>query len=87
MPEVKLRLTIVIDIDAADYLEAADHQKKIEKHLTTLRIDYPSAAVAVRQRRKAPSLEFSGVETARQGAPWAGKSKLRVVSGRLSDYD
>ena len=31
MPSVRLRATIAIDVDAADYLEAAEHQKKLNR--------------------------------------------------------
>jgi hypothetical protein len=51
MPSVRLRATIAIDVDAADYLEAAEHQKKLESHLTAVRADYPEASIAVIERR------------------------------------
>ncbi len=59
---MKLRATIVIDIDAADFVEAADHQRTIEGFLIDLKQNYGDAALDFREsrtarrgRQKAPS--------------------------------
>ena len=48
---MKLRATIVIDIDAADFVEAADHQRTIEGFLIDLKRNYGDAAVDFRESR------------------------------------
>jgi hypothetical protein len=75
MPSVRLRATISIDVDAADYLEAAEHQKRLETHLSTVRGDYPEAWIAVIERRR-PAAD----------AP-AHRRELRVRTGRLNAYE
>lgn len=74
MPNVKLRVTISIDIDARDYLEAAEHQKKIESYLSSVQAEYPGAEILVKERRGP--------------RPESGASRaVRVRSGRLRAYD
>ncbi len=75
MPGVRLRVTVTIDIDAADFLEAAEHQKRVEKYLNTVQSEYPSASLAVKQRRR-PSSE----------GPAAPRA-LKFKTGRLNAYD
>jgi hypothetical protein len=74
MPRVRLRATIAIEVDAADYLEAAQHQKMLETLLSAVRNDYPEATIAVIERRP-------------QSA--SGPARLRPVkvrTGRLNSY-
>jgi hypothetical protein len=75
MPNVRLRATISIEVDAADYLEAAEHQRRLETHLSTVQGDYPEAWIAVTERRRS-----SGVAEARP-------RELRVRTGKLHAYD
>lgn len=75
MPGVRLRVTVTIDIDAADFLEAAEHQKRVEKYLDSVQAEYPSAFVSVKQRRRASS---EGPSTPRT---------LKYSTGRLNAYD
>jgi hypothetical protein len=74
MPNVKLRVTISIDIDAEDYLEAAEHQKKIQTYLASVQAEYPEAAILVKERR-GPRPEISASRA------------VRVHSGKLRAYD
>ncbi len=74
MPMVRLRATINIDVDAVDYLEAGQHQKKLEALLGTLRADYPDASFTVSERRP-PS----------QGP--ARRRDFRVSTGKLNSYE
>jgi hypothetical protein len=53
MPTVRLRVTAVIDIDALDYLEAAEHQRRLEACLTAVRSEYPAVSISVKERRGA----------------------------------
>jgi hypothetical protein len=48
---MRLRATIVIDIDAADFVEAADHQRSIETFLGDLKRNYQNAALDFRESR------------------------------------
>jgi len=75
MPTVRLRVTITIDIDAEDYLEAAEHQKKLEVYLASVRDEYPSAGISVRERR--------GPRAEEPRPP----RLVRVHSGKLNAYE
>ncbi len=74
MPNVRLRATIAIEVDAADYLEAAEHQKMLETHLSSVRTDYPEATITVIERR--PQI------TAGAARP----RTVKVRTGRLNSY-
>lgn len=50
--EMRLRAIITIDIDAADFVDAADHQRRIETLLGAMRDSYADAALEFRERRQ-----------------------------------
>ncbi len=49
---MKLRAQIVIDIDAVDYAEAAEHQRQLESLLEQVRTRYATAQLQMRDRRE-----------------------------------
>lgn len=53
---MKLRAQIVVDIDAENYMEAAEHQRHLEAFLEHVRARYATAQLLIRERRerKAP---------------------------------
>jgi hypothetical protein len=48
---MKLRATIVIDVEASDFAEAADHQRRIEQALKGIREKYGAASLDFREQR------------------------------------
>ena len=48
---LKLRIDISIEIDAADFIEAASHQGAMQRHVETLREEYPQAVMTIKERR------------------------------------
>lgn len=50
--DMRLRAIITIDIDAADFVDAADHQRRIESLLGAMRDSYADAALEFRERRQ-----------------------------------
>ncbi len=61
---MKLRAQIVVDIEAANYAEAAEHQRHLELLLENLRARYPTAQLQIRERRErkahlAPDAHFT----------------------------
>ena len=50
--DMRLRAVITIDIDAADFVDAADHQRRIESLLGAMRDSYADAALEFRERRQ-----------------------------------
>ncbi|MBS0296368.1 MAG: hypothetical protein JSR45_08650 [Proteobacteria bacterium] len=72
---IRFRTEISIDIDAVDYLAAAEHQKQIELMLRDLRAAYPNLVMSVRPRR-APRVRRA-----------AEASRLRHYTGRLNTYE
>ena len=75
MPAKLLRATITIDVEALDYLEAADHQKRIETHLAQVKEAYPGAWMVLSEPRRSAA---AGPATPR---------KLYMRSGRLNAYE
>jgi hypothetical protein len=49
---MRLRAQITVDFEAADFVEAAAHQKVIQRHLEQIQADYPNANLAIRERRE-----------------------------------
>jgi hypothetical protein len=72
---MKLRAEIVIEIDADDFVVAADHQKRIESILNHVREDYPQASMMLRERK-----ERSAARRFRPEQP------SRERTGRLNQY-
>lgn len=48
---MRLRAHITIDIDADDFIAAADHQRAVQAMLDQVRDAYPQAALEFRERR------------------------------------
>jgi len=49
---MRLRAQIVVDIDADDYVEAAEHQNTLQRYLTDIQSRYPNASLSMRERRE-----------------------------------
>ncbi len=77
---LRLRAEITIDLDAADFLEAAEHQRRIEALIEAIRVEYAQAAFAFRPRRGPRSKK-----TVEQSNP-AGAG-IRHYTGRLHAYE
>jgi hypothetical protein len=75
MPSCNLRVTVRIDIEAEDFLAAAEHQKRLEENMAPLLDAYPSASVSVSRWRGA----------AQEGGEPALRS-THVSSGKVKQY-
>jgi hypothetical protein len=66
---MRLRAQIVIDIDADDYVEAADHQNALKCYLKEIQARYPNAEMTMRERRERrhDGLVLEGAEPSRVG--------------------
>jgi hypothetical protein len=51
IPNIHLRAEIVVEFDAADFLEAASHQSRLAKIVAELKETYPAAKLSIRERR------------------------------------
>lgn len=49
---MKLWGQISVELNVGDYVEAADHQKRLEEILRLVRDSYPEAQLAMRERRQ-----------------------------------
>lgn len=49
---MKLRAQFVVDVTAADFVQAADHQKRLGEFLEGLKQQYTDATLTIRERRK-----------------------------------
>ena len=56
---MKLCGQISVELTVGDYVEAADHQKRLEEILRQVRDAYPDAKLAMRERRQRKSLPLS----------------------------
>lgn len=48
---LKLRTEISIEIVAEDFIEAAEHQRRLQVFMSGLRGEYPAAEMVIRERR------------------------------------
>ena len=74
---LRLRAEITIDLDAADFLEAAEHQRRIEDLISAMRAEYRQAIFAFRPRR--------GPRSKKAAEPRA--SEIKHYTGRLHSYE
>jgi hypothetical protein len=72
---LKLRAQIIIDIDAEDFIAAADHQRRIAQILAELKRDYSQAELSFRERRP------------RSFGPSAPPMPVRQRTGALHQYE
>lgn len=49
---MRLRAHITIDIDAADFVSAAEHQRRVEQLLAIVKQQYANANLELRERRE-----------------------------------
>ena len=49
---MRLSAHITLNFDAADYIDAAQHQRLLEEHLLSINRNYPDAQLAIRERRE-----------------------------------
>jgi hypothetical protein len=56
---MKLCGQISIELTVDDFVEAADHQKRLEGLLATIRASYPDATLAMRERRERKALALA----------------------------
>lgn len=50
---------ISVELNVGDYIEAADHQKRLEAILQQVRAAYPDATLAMRERRQRKALALT----------------------------
>jgi hypothetical protein len=67
-PSFNMRVTVTICIDAEDFLEAAEHQKRLEASMGPLLAAYPSARVKVSRGRSGPPESMRSVRLPRVGS-------------------
>ena len=71
---MKLCGQISVELTVCDYVEAADHQRKLEDMLNLIREAYPEATLAVRERRQ------------RKAMPLTRAAPRAAVTGALHRY-
>ncbi|MFL5297340.1 MAG: hypothetical protein ACJ798_13245 [Phenylobacterium sp.] len=60
---MKLCGQISIELTVDDFVEAADHQRRLELLLGTIRASYPEATLAMRERRERKPLALTPAPT------------------------
>jgi len=66
---MKLCGQISVELNVGDYVEAADHQKRLEDILRQVRAAYPDATLSMRERRERKALALTR-------APMGGLQRL-----------
>ncbi len=61
---MKIRARIVVDIDAMNYTEAAEHQRHLELLLENVRTRYKAAQLQIRERRERKAHQASEAQFA-----------------------
>ena len=56
---MKLCGQIVIELTVDDFVQAADHQRRLERLLADIRLTYPDATLAMRERRARKALSLA----------------------------
>jgi hypothetical protein len=56
---MKLCGQISVELSVGDYIEAADHQKRLEDILKLVRDAYPDATLAMRERRQRKAIPLT----------------------------
>jgi hypothetical protein len=56
---MKLCGQISIELTVDDFVQAADHQRRLERLLTEVRQSYPEATLAMRERRQRKQLSLA----------------------------
>lgn len=51
VPKIHLRAEILIEFDAADFVDAASHQGRLAHAVAALQHEYPGAKLSIRERR------------------------------------
>ena len=51
MSPLKLRVEVMLEIEAEDFIAAAEHQRVLEAHVEQLRKLYPQVRMVLRERR------------------------------------
>lgn len=74
---MRLRAHILIDIDAADFVEAAEHQQRVDDVLQQVRSSYAQAKLEFRRRRDAQI---------RTWTPDTERAPLHYT-GRMAEYE
>ena len=71
---IVLRAQITIDVSADDFVGAAEHQRRLEDLMTTVRGLYHEADLSFRERRPRPARTLPG------------RQQIRHYTGAAADY-
>lgn len=66
---MRLRAQIVVDLNAGNYIEAAEHQSLLQEFLKGLQNRYPKASLTIRERRERRSDSVALAAQAPTGRP------------------
>jgi hypothetical protein len=72
---MRMKAEIALEVDAADFIEAAEHQKKLEVFLKSLKELYPGAELRFWERRE------------RTGSGRATQRPARASARRVNVYN
>lgn len=76
---MRLRASITVELEAADFVEAAGHQRRLQTLFDAVAAAYPKAEFELRERR------VRAARRAEEGGS-SGVTQLRDYTGKLNRY-
>jgi hypothetical protein len=80
---MRFRVDISLEIEADDYIAAAEHQRRVGDLFTLMKESYPDAELSFRQLR---NLANAAASAPRAPGGRGGRGHFRHVTGNLSVY-
>ena len=81
---MRFRVDISLEIEADDYIAAAEHQRRVGDLFALMKENYPDAEFSFRQLRNLANAAASAPRAS--GGGRGGKGHFRHVTGNLSVY-
>jgi hypothetical protein len=80
---MRFRVDISLEIEADDYIAAAEHQRRVGDLFALMKENYPDAEFSFRQLR---NLANAAASAPREAGGRGGRGHFRHVTGNLSVY-
>lgn len=83
---MRFRVDISLEIEADDYIAAAEHQRRVGDLFAIMKENYPDAEFSFRQLRNLASAAQGDASSSSPKSPSRGRGHFRHVTGNLSVY-
>lgn len=83
---MRFRVDISLEIEADDYIAAAEHQRRVGDLFALMKENYPEAEFSFRQLRNMANAAAGNTRSAGPRTSSRGRGHFRHVTGNLSVY-